>query len=380
MRTISLALGTLVALTTGPAIAATSGTCTITSVAASIAGGGPGSLLLPPVTSATGLAMPVTFDETTGAFSMSRDAWASTFGSGGAEEPTGFGSGSDYFLIMAPGTITGTLDSGGNVVLPGFGFTFATDVCQPPNNSYPLLADLDSGLQFLTLGLTPVEAHGTALDFATGSVTLMGADVIPAPCLTSPLVSAMTLICTLSPIPDKTKLPPPPALTKLTGLAKIGKPLPPTQPSTPDKGDVMRLGGKLAPGAAKLDFTVDVFIRIADASGNDLVLVEVPAGKLTPKGKGFQVVDRPPGKNGTDPDGIVIQVLVGQKANGTVTSATAGTIRFTVSKKGIQIKGLLQGLDLSALSKSGTATVAVGPYAMTAPFTVHGAGKSRRIH
>lgn len=368
MRTIPLLLGTLVALAAGPAVAATSGTCTITSVAASITAGGPGNLPLPPIAVANGLAMPVTFDETTGAFSMSRDVWANTFGPLGGEAPTGFGP--NDFLIMAPGTITGTIDAAGDVTLPGFGFTFSTDACQPPKNSYPLLTNLDSGLQILTLGLTPVEVQGAALDFATGSVTLKGADVIPAPCLTSPLVSAMTLTCTLNPIPTQSKLPPPPALTKLGGLARIGKPLPSTPPSKPDKGDLLALSGTLKAGAAKLDFAADVFLRLADAGGNDLVLAEVPAGKLGRKGKGYQV---------TDSTGTVIEVLIGQKSSGAISSATAGTVRLTPGKKGMRLQARLQGLDLSGLTGSGQATIAVGPYTATAPFTVAGKGKSRRL-
>jgi len=371
LRTIGLALGALLLAAIGPGVArATSGTCTVTNVAASIETGGPGGLRLPPATVANGLAMPVELDEATGAFSLSRDTWAAMFGAAGAEAPTGFGG--NYFLIMAPGAVAGTIDAAGNITLPGFTFTFSTDVCEPPKNSYPVLTNLDSALQFVTLGLTSVTIQGAALDFSTGVVTLKGADEIPAPCLTSPLVAALTLTCQLSPLPDRTKLPPAPTLTKLAGVGKIGKPLPTTPGGKPDKGDVLTLGATLTSGAAKFDFTQTVFIRLGDMSGNDLVVVDVPAGKLTRKRNGFQV---------TDTNGTVIEVLVGQKSSGPVSATTGGTLRFTQGKKGVlKMHARLQGLDLSGLSPSGSATVAVGPYAMTASFAVRGGGKRRLLH
>ena len=355
----SLTLGALLVAAAFPALAtATTGTCTITSVSAHILAGGPGNLDLPPITVAAGVAMPVEFDEASGSFSLSRDVWASMFGSVGAGGPTGFGP--NNFLIMAPGTVSGTIDAGGNITLPGFEFTFSTDACEPPKNSYPLTTNLDSSLQLLTLGLTPVEVQGNALDFSTGSVTLFGADAIPAPCLSSALVSAMSLTCTLSPIPDRSKLPAAMAVTKLVGVGKIGKPLPTEQPTKPDTGDALTLNAVIAPGGAKLDFTSPVFVRVADGSGADLMFVEVPAGKLTPKGKAYLV---------NDLGGSVLLVLVGQKSSGIVSSTTGGTLRFTRTKKSVKLAARLHGLDLSGFGASSSVTIAVGPYTVTAPFT-----------
>jgi hypothetical protein len=359
----NLTAAILLTAISAPGVAmATSGTCTITNIASHIAGGGPGVLDLPPVSRAAGIALPVTFDEANGTFSLTRDVWASTFGPTGAEAPTGFGPGSDYFLIMTPGTVTGTIDAGGNITLPGFPFTFSTDVCEPPKNTYGLTTTLETGLQILTLGPTPVEVHGTALDFSTGSVELFGAGVIPAPCLTSPLVSGINLTCTLSPIPDRSKLPAAPKVTKVTGVGKLGKPLPATQPSKPDKGDVLTLNGVLTPGGAKLDFTSTVIIRVTDSAGTDLIFVEVPTGTLARKGKAYVV---------NDPGGSVLTVLIGQKSNGPVSSTTGGTVRFTQVKKTVKLAAKLQGLDLSGLNKTGQATIAVGPYTLTAPFAAY---------
>ena len=352
----------LMAISAPDVAMATSGTCTITDIASHIAGGGPGVLDLPPVSQAVGLAMPVEFDEASGTFSLTRDVWANRFGPAGAEAPTGFGPGSDYFLIMTAGTVTGTIDAGGNITLPGFSFTFSTDVCEPPKNTYGLTTNLDTGLQILTLGPTPVEVQGKALDFSTGSVELFGADVIPAPCLTSPLVSGINLTCTLSPIPDQSKLPAAPKVTRLAGVGKLGKPLPTTQPTKPDKGDVLTLKGALAPGGAKLDFTSRVIIRVADGTGTDLLFVEVPSGKLVHKGKAYVVKDT---------NGSVLTVLIGQKSNGPVSSTTGGTLRFTQTKKSVKLAAVLQGLDLTGVSSTAQVTIAVGPYTLTAPFAAY---------
>jgi hypothetical protein len=357
---LDLTTAILLMAISAPGVAmATSGTCTITNIASHIAAGGPGILDLPPVSRAAGIALPVEFDEASGTFSLTRDVWASTFGPAGAEAPTGFGPGSDYFIIMTPGTVTGTIDSGGNITLPGFPFTFSTDVCEPPKNTYGLTTNMESGLQILTLGPTPVEVQGKVLDFSTGSVELFGASVIPAPCLTSPLVSGINITCTLSPIPNQSKLPAAAKMTKVTGVGKLGKPLPATQPSKPDKGDLLTLNGVLTPGGAKLDFTSTVIIRVADSAGTDLVFVEVPAGQLAHKGKAYVV---------NDPKGSVLTVLIGQKSNGPVSSTTGGTVRFTQTKKTVKLAAKLQGLDLSALNKTAQTTIAVGPYTLTAPF------------
>jgi hypothetical protein len=360
----------LVAGTAWTSIAgATTGTCTVTSAAPHVRAGGPGNLDLPSVNLPPGgVPLAIQFDESAGTFSLSRDVWYNTFGPNGAIGPTGFGP--NDALIMAPGTVDGTIDAAGNITLPNFDFSFSTDFCPPPDNVYPLQSNLDTGLQFVTIGVTPVQLVGTALDFSTGVVTLFGGGLIPNACGGGPIVSGMTLTCTLSPIPAQANLPAAPAITKLAGVAKIGKPLPSTPPTKPDKGDVLTLAGTLTPGAAKADATVPIFIDIAGATG-DVVVLEVPAGKLTSKGKGFQVKDT---------DGTAIMVLTGHKASGAVSSAPGGTIQFTPAKKSLKLHLKVQGLDLSGLTGSATATVALGPYTLAHPLTVKGTGNTRHLH
>jgi hypothetical protein len=211
-------------------------------------------------------------------------------------------------------------------------------------------------------GKSPTEVQGKALDFSTGSVELFGADVIPAPCLSSSLVSGINLTCTLSPIPDQSKLPAAPKVTRLVGVGKLGKPLPATQPSKPDKGDVLTLKGVLAPGAAKFDFTSRVIIRVADSTGTDQVFIEVPAGKLVHKGKAYVV---------NDPNGSVLTVVTGQKMSGTVSSTTGGTVRFTQAKRSVKLVAVLQGLDLSGVDGTAQATFVVGAYTLPASFSTY---------
>jgi hypothetical protein len=377
MKRLTLALGTLLLAVSVPCSAsAASGTCTITQALVRVL-----SLTLDFSSSTpNGLQMPVTFDESTGTLTMARDAWANQFGTGGLSFDTGFGP--HGFLIMGPGTVSGTIDAAGNVTLPDFALAFATDFCPPRSPDYPLLPSLTTGIQLWTLSGQTYASQGTPLDFGTGMLTVQGFDIIPSACgAPYPLLTGLVMTCQLNPIPDKSKLPPAPELTKLTGLARIGKPLPSTPPSKPDPGDVLTFKAQLQPGVAKLDFVnKNVFLRVSNAT-DDVAIVRVTAGKFTTKGKGFQVVDRPPNKSGTDPDGTVIEVVKGQKENGpTVMSATAGSIRVTPGRKGaLVLQVQVQGLDLGALTGTGTVTVAVGPYAVTAPITVTGSGKRRHL-
>src|SRR5262249_15883649 len=97
----------LVLFAAGPA-RGTQGTCTVTNAISS------NNLNLPfPIPVANGLAMPVEFDAASGTFSIRRDAWSTQFGPSGAQFDTGFGP--SGFLIMSAGTVSGTIDAGGNV-------------------------------------------------------------------------------------------------------------------------------------------------------------------------------------------------------------------------------------------------------------------------
>jgi len=206
-RTI-LGLAVLLLVARIPAAYATDATCTITSAVST------NSLNLPfVIPSAVGLVLPVTFDEAAGTFSMSRDPWADRYGSNGASFNTV--GGVQGYLIMEPGTVTGTIDAGGNVTLPDFGIAFATDFCPPRSPDYPLLPELKTGAQFLRVTGQTIAVTGVPLDFATGKITLEGQDIIPGACgAPGALLSGVRITCTLSPIPNQALLAP--ASTVLT--------------------------------------------------------------------------------------------------------------------------------------------------------------------
>ncbi len=363
MPAIRLATAAVLAVATASVASATTGTCTVSKAAAAIAVGGPGAQSLPPLGVAVGVKLPVTFDEATGTFSLSRDPWATQFGADGATGGTGFGP--TYSLIMNAGTVSGTIDASGNITLPGFPFAFGTTACNTtPPTVYPLTANVEASEQFVPFGRDPAVLHGTPLDFTTGAVTLVGGGEIDS-CIAGPLVTALLFTCTLDPIPDKTKLPAPPAVAKVSGTVKIGKVSSP--PSQSDKGDVLTVNVRIVPGAAVFDYTQALFIQVTDTGKNTVAFLEVPAGKLAKAGKRFQV---------TDSDGSAIDALIGRK----LPSTPGGTIRIVAGKKATVLKARVQGLDLAAVSGSGTATVALGPYALAHDFAVRGSGKRRRLH
>jgi hypothetical protein len=368
MRTTAVLLAVLLLLSAAPGpVRAGQGTCTITNLITI------DDLDLPfPIPIANGVAMPIEFDEAAGTFSMARDVWSAQFGPGGAPFLVGFGS-IQGFIVMSAGNVQGTIDTAGNVTLPGFPMAFATDACMPRSPDYPIAPDLASQTQF-TANLGRVfRLHGDPLDFNTGKLHLVGEDLIPAACLApSGLLVGLDLTCTLTPIPDRTKLPQAPVIRKIAGKARIGNPLPAAPPAKPDKGDLLALTTELVNWKAPIDAVgEDVYVRLAPlGDGPDFVMLRVPAGKFQPKGK--KVVVR-------DADGTAIEVVTGHKKTDTVSAAFGGTITFVTGKKTTNVKLSILGLDLGALTAGGTVTVAVGPRSATAPLTVRGSGKNRKL-
>jgi len=363
-----------------PAVArATSGTCTIGSFFTIIDNIAVGPF---PVSVATGVAMPVEFDETNGAFSVKRDAWSSAFGATGAAFLT---VGIHSFIIMFPGTVNGTIDRVGTVPLPNFVSVFATAYQEPPPR-YTVAPNLTTGLQFATVGGTLYAHQGVKLDTSTGDITLEGVDVIGAAVGTpGATLSGYRFTCRLSPIPNLANLPASaggghgsaaaPSLAHPKGKGRIGKPLPSTPPAKPDKGDVLVLKTQVDPGGATLDLAgQDFFLRLGPLT------LHVAKGNFKKSGSVFRVVDNPPDKSGKDSDGTIIEAIAGQKTNGAVSSALGGTISLTEGKKATVLALHVQGLDLSGLSGTATLTVAVGPYSASKDVTVRGGGKSRKFH
>lgn len=368
MRRMMLVLATLGLLGAGvrPAHAVT-GTCTVTAARAPVANFG----LSFPLPDVVGLAMSVEFDETTGTFAMSRDAFASKFGPEGAIFPTGFGP--NGWIVMGPGTVSGTIDGGGNVVLRRVAMAFATDFCPPRTPDYPIQPDLSTMTQFRVANNAPYPRVGTAMD-ASGSLTVDGVDLIPDACgAGGPTLSGLRITCQLVPVPTLAALPRP-ALEKVAGSAKIGPELPTTAPAKPAKGDTLALKGNLVDWAQPPNLAGDdLFVRLRIGSGDsaeDVVLLRVAAGRFQTKGKKAKVVDK---------DGSVIEVMVGQKKNDTVDAATGGSIVLAGGKKGIKANLRVQGLDLAKLTSSAELVFAIGPYSSVVSVGASGSGKTRKL-
>ena len=368
MRRTLLALMALGLLGAGidPAHAVT-GTCTVTVARAPVANFG----LTFPLPDVTGVAFGVEFDETAGTFSFSRDAFAAKFGPEGAIFPTGFGP--NGWIVMPPGSVTGTIDGNGNVVLRRVAMAFATDFCPPRTPDYPIQPDLSTMTQFRIANNASYARVGTPMD-ASGSLTLDGVDLIPDACgAGGPTLSGVRITCQLSPVPNLAGLPTP-ALEKVTGTAKIGPELPTTPPAKPAKGDTLQLKGNLVDWAQPLNLAGDdVFLRLqvgSDPTVEDVVILRVPAGRFQTKGKKSKVVDK---------DGSLIEVMVGQKKNDTVDAATGGNIVLASGKKGVKVTLRVQGLDLAKLTGSAGLVLAVGPYSSTATVSASGSGNKRKL-
>jgi hypothetical protein len=199
---------------------ATSGTCTITNMRQDVLRG-IGLTFAIPV--ANGLPMAVEFDEVSGTFSMSRQAWFDQFGTLGASFDTGFGP--HGYLIMNPDTVTGTIERDGTIALPSFPMDSATDFEGPcPCTNLPLVGmGLTTGSHAGAVPEGGDSTRGAPLDFATGSVTLAGTGVIgTAPGASGSLINDVVMTCTLDSVPNQANLPESPAFTKIVGKAQVG--------------------------------------------------------------------------------------------------------------------------------------------------------------
>lgn len=367
--TLALILSVILA---APATAhATTGTCKILQFANVVAS----YELTFSVDASTLPEMPVEFDEEAGTFSMKRDTWAAAYGAIGLPFFTvGTVLG---FVVMDPGTVTGTIDNQGNVVLPSFANHFSTDFCSP-RPDYPTAPTLATTRQRYITQNAPYESQGVPIDPATGELTLEGFDIIPAACgAGGPTLNGLRMRCRLNPIPNLAMAPDPTALAKVSGKAQIGKPLPASAPAKPDKGDVLTLKAKLMAGGATFDFPgTDTYVEVR--SGTDsLVVIRIPAGKIVKKGKSFKVTDKP--AKGSDPDGVVFDVLKGRKQNATVQAATGGSLTLTPGKNDIALALTAQGLELSALGGTVRVGLLSGDYEASANVNVKGAGKKRGL-
>lgn len=346
------------------------GTCTVTSMATIAKGGAiTKNFVIDPLPPA--IAFNVSVDASTGAFTFDRTGWPNhyVFVAVPGGDPNTTEDDIHAALTLPQDTVTGTIDAAGNITLPDFTFTTATDYCHPDECSLDATATLTTGFAYALLSGQSYATRGVPLDFQTGSFQLQGAVPWPdAPGGGS--VTGLLIACTLAPIP--TGLPAAPTLTAHKGQIKMGPPLPSQVP--PDGkvvGDAFTLKAVVKKGAAPIDPHSDVWLDLSDAMGHEVALFYV--GKDSLQGKGKTV-------SATDTDGSVIHMIAGRKSNANVSATLGGHVVIKATKKTVAVTFTETGIDFTGLGTSAQVTLQLGSQALTAPITIRGTGAKRKFH
>jgi hypothetical protein len=342
MRRTAVVLGFVLAMTGGGAVAApVNGTCELTRLWQQTFS----PVALPPfVVPLAGQQVGVTIDPDLGSFVVD----------GSTVPPLHFRNGfSDAWdvITLPRDPVAGTIDSAGNIVVPGFQFRVCTfgvcpggggdcdcvpgnlcsnDVsrlclagatsgelacdapgvcqgvcsddqtrsCATDDDCLPvgfcgrgsllrLTADLTSG----TATLDDRQMTGSAASaFVDGKITLVDLfrTSIETPVIGDTGVTSVTIDCTLDPIPDGTSLPPPPAWSVKKGTIKFGA----GDPGAAD--DKLTLTGDFLPLAGVADFDTEDLLVTVGTEAETIVTVRIPAGSLAANKKGtkWKLVDK----------------------------------------------------------------------------------------
>src|SRR5262249_12104375 len=208
----------------------------------------------------------------------------------GLQFDTGFGP--SGWLDWDSGSITGTIDSNGQIVLPNFGMRLWTDFAETgvPEQVGDVKASLQSGIQQRSVAGNPILFFGEPVQ-PDGTVRLVGTGLVT---FQLALQTGTGLTCRLSPRPDLPTLPKGPKLQAAKGKIKIG-------PDSQAADDELTLTAVFANGARApvLDGSQDVLLRLQGATGEPLDVL-APGGKFSVKGKKLTL---------TDADGSVIQSM-----------------------------------------------------------------------
>lgn len=319
-----------------------------------------------PHVGAVGLVIPVDIDEAKGQITMDRSTYTAAFPSPGLEFDTMFGS--LGWLDWDPGTITGTIDSDGQITFEHFGMRFFTDFATPGHASLagPLDVTFTTAMQARPVAGTAYLFTGANLN-SGGQVTLSGAAFLN---FVAALQAGPRLSCTLSPAVDLASLPKGPGLTSLKGQVKAG-----TDPTAPD--DDLTLTAVMTAGAVPpvLDGTQDVLLRFQPAGKLPLTIL-VPSGHLAAKGKKSLVKDT---------DGSVFQAIADLPTS--INDQTppppatqGGSLIIKKGKKRNTFIFKVNGIDASNLSGTVPVTLGVGTQDVSRSVTFTTTKKGLKFH
>lgn len=337
---ILLALGGAV-----PALA-TAATCTIEPAGLTLASHGTteGVTFVP---AGDGLALAFEMDAAAGTLAVARDGLPSLpFDLGGVAG----------VLELGQGAVTGTIDAGGHVALPAFGWSLTVPGGDLPHE-YPLASTLFTGVQAHVLRGVEVVSEGASLDFATRVLTLRGGDVVETtPGAVGPTLYDLGLTCRLDRVPQRALLPPSPRLESVRGMVTRTR-----------RGDILALRARLVPGRPSLDFAGDdLFVRLVAPDGVTRTLVLVRGGSLR------DVRDRGRRYTVRDDDGTTLEVLVGGKPIGRPAPRMGGAITIRSTPLGADVRLRVRGLDLGVPAGPVVVTISVGTQVGRATVPVHG--------
>ena len=219
-------------------------------------------------------------------------------------------------LQLAGPDVTGSIDAAGNIWLPDVSLNYVfgglLDLRSQPS--------LSTSIQSNRLNDREVQSAGKALDFATGSLTLQGADLIPnAPIVEEPVISGLTLTCRLEPIPNRAKLP---ASAGLRATSTV-------------RGDVLTVRGTLTGRTSVSAKTEDLLVRLAAADGTAILTLRA----IAPEGQGTS---------------RSLAVVAGAG-----TAAPTGKVRAARRKASFTLQA--SGLPAEAFSNQVVTTVTMGP-------------------
>lgn len=342
MRILALVAALLIAAP----VHAVVGTCSITKLDVV------GSFLFP---IPAGAGSSVGTDVTGGTFAIDRTPFDQQFPSPGVSY---FTVAVTSYLMLDTGVATGTIDANGNVVIPDFTMTFGTEFGTEPGdppNQFPLVVQMNSGLQAPVLSGRPLLLEGSPVDPTTGAMRILGANILNFQLtnLTGPGIG-----CTLSPVPDLSSAPAAPLLKVVKGKGVTG-------PDAAANDDELTLTAKLQHGATppSLDGSQDVILRLRKADGKFITALLVQKGRFTVKGKKATAKDAG--------DGATIEMITPfDLLDQAPVPATGGTLTMKRGKKVSTLVWKVQGLGLDELMGPVNVAIAVGTQTAYADVTV----------